>query len=149
MTTRSSGFTLIELLVVVAIIGTISAIGVVSYNGYVRNAQISSATNMLQQLSLGQTEFFTDNRIFNVNTDVNCPPTSAKSTHLSIDLFGGDVITEVDADGDPIHDFDYCADPNGANGFLITATATAASGLVCILTINQIGVINRAGAGCP
>ena len=69
MTTRSSGFTLIELLVVVAVIGIISAIGVVSYNGYVRNAQISSATNMLQQLSLGQTEFFTDNRIFNVNTE--------------------------------------------------------------------------------
>ena len=149
MTTRSSGFTLIELLVVVAIIGTISAIGVVSYNGYVRNAQISSATNMLQQLSLGQTEFFTDNRIFNVEPDVNCPPTSAKSTQLSTDLLGGDVITEVDVDGNFTHDFDYCADPNGANGFLITATATAASGLVCILTINQIGVINRAGADCP
>ena len=102
---------------------------------------------MLQQLSLGQTEFFTDNRIYNVDADVNCPSTPAKSTHLSTDLLGGDVITEVDADGDPIHDFDYCAGANGANGFLITANATAASGLVCILTINQTGVINR--VGCP
>ena len=33
------GFTLIELLVVVAIIGIISSIGVVSYNGYTNSAK--------------------------------------------------------------------------------------------------------------
>ena len=39
--TKLCGFTLIELLVVVAIIGIISAIGVVSYNGYTKSAKIS------------------------------------------------------------------------------------------------------------
>ena len=145
MTTRSSGFTLIELLVVVAIIGIISAIGVVSYNGYVRSAQISSATNMLQRLSLGQTEFFTDNRIFNVDADVNCPPTSDTSAHLSNDLVGDDIITEINAADEELHDFNYCADAVG-NGFQIAATSTAASGLgACTLTINQNGAVNRAG----
>jgi prepilin-type N-terminal cleavage/methylation domain-containing protein len=37
--TKKNGFTLIELLVVVAIIGIISSIGVVAYNGYTKGAK--------------------------------------------------------------------------------------------------------------
>ena len=58
MTTKSSGFTLIELLVVVAILGIIAAIGIVSYNGYVASAKKTSAKNIMQQISLGQTEHY-------------------------------------------------------------------------------------------
>ena len=147
MTTRSSGFTLIELVVVVAIIGILAAVAITAYSNYISNAKIKNAENTLLQLSLAQTEFFTDNRIYNVDADVNCPATSDTSAQLSTDLVDDDIITETNADGDFIHDFDYCAGANGANGFLITANATAASGLVCILTINQTGVINR--VGCP
>ena len=148
MTTRSSGFTLIELLVVVAIIGILSAIGITSYSGYVSNAKIKNAENTLLQLSLAQTEFFSDNRIFNVDADVNCPATSDTTTELETDLLGGTgVITETDGDGDFIHDFDYCSGAVG-NGFLISATSTEASGLTaCTLTINQNGAVTRA-AGC-
>ena len=64
MTSKSSGFTLIELLVVVAILGIIAAIGIVSYNGYVSSAKKRSAENVMQQISLGQTEYYSDTTEF-------------------------------------------------------------------------------------
>ena len=144
MTTRSSGFTLIELLVVVAIIGILAAVGITSYSGYVNNAKIKNAENTLLQLSLAQTEFFSDNRSFKVNADVNCPATSDTTTELETDLLGAaGVITEFEG-ANAVHDFDYCSDA-AVNGFQISATNTAASGLTtaCTLTINQFGAINR------
>jgi len=61
MTTRRSGFTLIELLVVVAIISIIAAIGFVAYSGYVEAAKKKTAENAMMQLSLAQTEYYSEN----------------------------------------------------------------------------------------
>ena len=96
MTTKSSGFTLIELLVVVAILGIIAAIGIVSYNGYVASAKKTSAKNIMQQISLGQTEHYSDNGSY--YTQGNCTFSDASdssSTDIETNLLGGsDSITE-------------------------------------------------------
>ena len=90
MTTKSAGFTLIELLVVVAILGIIAAIGIMSYNGYVGSAKKRSAENVMQQISLGQTEYYSDNGIYYRNsTGTSCNPTSTTSTAIETNLLGG------------------------------------------------------------
>tara|TARA_B100001248_G_scaffold208422_1_gene162467 strand:- start:265 stop:675 length:411 start_codon:yes stop_codon:yes gene_type:complete len=104
MTTKSSGFTLIELLVVVAILGIISAIGIVSYSGYVSSAKKTSTKNVMQQISLGQTEHYSDNGIYYIKA---CPASNSTSSDIEKDLLGGtDSINEelgynicIDEDG--------------------------------------------------
>ena len=96
MTTKSSGFTLIELLVVVAILGIIAAIGITSYNGYVSGAKRKSAENVMQQISLGQTEYYSDNGSYYMpKNSSSCSPTDSTSNAIETELLGGsDSITE-------------------------------------------------------
>ena len=96
MTTKSSGFTLIELLVVVAILGIIAAIGIVSYNGYVSSAKKTSAKNIMQQISLGQTEYYSDNGSYYIQKNSSsCSPSDSTSNAIETELLGGsDSITE-------------------------------------------------------
>ena len=135
MTTRSSGFTLIELLVVVAIIGILSAVGVVSYSGYVSATKKKAAENTLYQLALAQTEFFSDNRIYKVDANSNCPASAATTTEIATALLGGT--------GTIPEDFHFCAD--NVNNFQITATSTSASGLNCVIILNSNNQLNKAG----
>ena len=58
-------------MVVVAILGILSAVGIVSYNGYIASAERNSAQNLMQQISLGQSEFFSDNSIFGKGMKLN------------------------------------------------------------------------------
>ena len=77
MITKSSGFTLIELLVVVAILGIISAVGVVAYNGYISGTQKKSAENMMQQIGLAETEEYSSYGSYHGNGDV-CTKTTTE-----------------------------------------------------------------------
>ena len=90
MNSRSSGFTLIELLVVVAILGIISAIGIIGYNGYVSSSKKKSVENALMQLSLAQTEYYSDNSIYyGASRSTTCNPTSATTATVQSKLVSG------------------------------------------------------------
>ena len=62
------GFTLIELLVVVAIIGVLSAIGIVAYNGISESSKRSQAETTLQSIYLAQQEYKSNNGQFYYNS---------------------------------------------------------------------------------
>ena len=134
MTTKSSGFTLIELLVVVAILGIIAAVGITSYNGYVAGAKRKSAENVMQQISLGQTEYYSDMGLYyRNNTGTNCSPTSTTSTAIETNLLGGsDVITDEMG-------YQLCV-ANDASNYIIIAQEDGGS---CEIKMTALSVITR------
>ena len=94
MITRSSGFSLIELLVVVAIIGILAAVGTVTYSGYIAGTKKVSAKNVMQQISLAQTEEYSNTGGYHTQGDT-CDPDVDTSKDINDTLFGeGDVIDD-------------------------------------------------------
>ena len=67
----SRGFTLIELLVVVAIIGILSAIGVVSYSNYKTSAEKKQAEISLSSIYLAEQEYKSNNGSYYYNSSLN------------------------------------------------------------------------------
>ena len=68
---RNRGFTLIELLVVVAIIGILSAIGVVSYGKYKTSAEKKQAEISLNSIYLAEQEYKSNNGEYYYNTSTS------------------------------------------------------------------------------
>ena len=134
MTSKSSGFTLIELLVVVAILGIIAAIGIMSYNGYVSSAKKRSAENVMQQISLGQTEYYSDNGIYYRNSSgTSCNPTSTTSSAIETNLLGGtDSITSEMG-------YELCV-ANDATNYKVIAKENGGN---CEITMTALGAFVR------
>ena len=67
----SRGFTLIELLVVVALIGILSAIGIVSYGKYKTSAEKKQAEISLSSIYLAEQEYKSNNGSYYYNSSMN------------------------------------------------------------------------------
>ena len=113
----SRGFTLIELLVVVAIIGILSAVGVVSYSGYKSSAEKKQAEITLNSIYLAEQEYKSNNGGYYYNTS---------TSNLVTNLFDG-----VDDLSEQAYEF------KTTNASTLTITATNKSNRSCTISITQ------------
>ncbi|MDC0850890.1 type II secretion system protein [Candidatus Pelagibacter sp.] len=113
----SQGFTLIELLVVVAIIGILSAVGVVSYSGYKSSAEKKQAEITLNSIYLAEQEYKSNNGEYYYN---------ASTSNIVTNLFDG-----VDDLSEQAYEF------KTTNASTLTITATKRNNKSCTISITQ------------
>ena len=135
MTTRTRGFTLIELLVVVGIVGILAAIGIVSYNGYVNSSKKKSAENIMMQIGLAQTEYYSDNSMYYTSGSTNCTPSSTTSTEIEKNLLSNaDLITDEIG-------FEICIhEASAPSNFTIVGKQTSSN---CIIRVDGNQSVSR------
>ena len=124
----SRGFTLIELLVVVAIIGILSAVGVVSYSGYKGSAEKKQAEITLNSIYLAEQEYKSNYGEYYYNTS---------TSNLVTNLFDGI---------DDLSEQAYLFSTTNANTLTIIATKKSDSN--CRISITQTNKKPNSTSAC-
>jgi len=125
---HSHGFTLIELLVVVAIIGILSAVGVVSYSGYKSSAEKKQAEITLNSIYLAEQEYKSNYGEYYYNTS---------TSNLVTNLFDGI---------DDLSEQAYLFSTTNANTLTIIATKKSDSN--CRISITQTNKKPNSTSAC-
>tara|TARA_B100001250_G_scaffold285577_1_gene247648 strand:+ start:229 stop:666 length:438 start_codon:yes stop_codon:yes gene_type:complete len=131
-----SAFSLIELLVVVAIIGILSSVGVISYSGYISSTKMKSAENIMSQIMLAQTEYYSDHGSYFTQAKAKCAPDSDSTTEIVSTL---NVPVSADVD------FNFCIHVHDTINYSIVSLWSGAGNKYKDCEISMNNVNNKPG----